>query len=139
MRAVLTATVVASALALSAHAPIADGAQGPGDTAGAQPSQCFNIRQVRSFSPGRPDQVFLRVGSRDVYELSTDGDCPDVDFATGLVMVPDTAGLVGSRLCTDDWARISTPGRTQRAICRAQIRDKLTAAQVAALPAAHRP
>lgn len=140
MRALSTTTaVVVAALALSAHAPVNGGVTGPDVVAASEPSQCFNVRQVRGFSHGSRDQVFLRVGSRDVYELSTGGGCPELDRAIRLVVVPDTRETVDSRLCTDDWARISVPGGMQHSVCRAQVRDKLTAQEVAALPAAHRP
>ena len=101
--------------------------------------QCFSIQQVNNFRQGGPDQVFLRVGRNDVYELNSVG-CTDLDFAVRLALVPDGRGLAGSRLCTDDWARVIVPGSTsQTSVCRVRISRKLTEAEIAALPAAHRP
>lgn len=140
MRAVLIASAAVSAFALSACAPVDAGAPGSGVTAAAPQRQCFNVQQVRNFNQGRSDQVFLRVGRNDVYELNTGGDCRDADFAIRLALIPDVGGASGSRLCTDDWARIVVPGSSPpNSMCRVQVRGKLTAEQVAALPAAHRP
>lgn len=101
--------------------------------------QCFSIQQVTNFRRGRPDQVFIRVGRNDVYELNAVG-CRDLDFANRMALVPDSAALAGTRLCTDDWARIVVPGSTSpNTVCRARISRKLTEAEIAALPAAHRP
>lgn len=125
---------------LAACAPVADGGMDPAMTAAGQPRQCFNIQQVRNFTHGRSDQVFLRVGADDVYELNTGGGCFEADFALRLAVIPDTAGASGSRLCTGDWARIVVPeGRPHRSICRALVRARLTAEEVAALPSRHRP
>ncbi len=121
---------------LGACAPTADRS---GDGAAPAARQCFNIQQVDNFRQGRPDQVFIRVGRNDVYELTAAG-CPDLDFAHRLALVPDGAGLAGSRLCTDDWARVVVPGATTPAsVCRVRISRRLTEAEIAALPAAHRP
>lgn len=122
---------------LTSCAPVPDG-----DRAGMTPQaarQCFGIHQVNNFRQGRLDQVFLRVGRDDVYELNGAGGCPDVDFAMRLNLIPD-GGAGGSRLCTGDWARVVVPGTTSRtSICRVRVSRKLTAEEVAALPSGHRP
>ena len=118
-------------------APVADG-----DMAGDAPPrarQCFNVSQVHNFKQGRADQVFLRVGRIDVYELNAGGGCPDLDFANQMALIPD-GGLGGTRLCTDDWARIVVPGSTsQTSVCRVRVSRKLTAEEIAALPPRNRP
>lgn len=132
------AFVVLGAFAvLSSCAPVADG--GMAGDAPARARQCFSVRQVDNFTQGRPDQVFLRVGRNDVYELNAAGGCPDMDFALRMALIPD-GGSVGSRLCTDDWARVVVPGSTsQTSVCRVRVSRKLTADEIAALPANHRP
>jgi hypothetical protein len=101
--------------------------------------QCFSVRQVDNFKQGRSDQVFLRVGRSDVYELNAVGGCPDMDFANQMALIPD-GGMVSARLCTDDWARIVVPGSTsQTSVCRVRVSRKLTAEEIAALPPRHRP
>ena len=113
------------------------------ETADAAPSrarQCFSVQQVNNFRQGRPEQVFLRVGRNDVYELNGAGGCRDLDFAIRLAIVPDMGGIGGSRLCTNDWARVIVPGSTSPAeVCRVRISRKLTAEEITALPASHRP
>ena len=106
----------------------------------ARSRQCFSVQQVTNFRQGRPDQVFLRVGRNDVYELNAAGGCRDLDFANRLAIVPDMGGMAGSRLCTDDWARVIVPGSTSAAeVCRVRISRKLTAEEIEALPGNHRP
>jgi hypothetical protein len=122
---------------MASCAPVADG-----ELAGAAPPrarQCFSVSQVDNFEQGRPDQVFLRVGRNDVYELNAAGGCPDMDFANSMALIPD-GGMVGTRLCTDDWARIVVPGSiSQTSVCRVRVSGKLTADEIAALPPRHRP
>jgi hypothetical protein len=123
--------------ALASCAPVADG--GMAGNAPARARQCFSISQVDNFAQGRRDQIFLGVGRNDVYELDAAGGCPDMDFAIRLALIPD-GGAVGTRLCTDDWARIMVPGSaSQTSVCRVRVSRKLTAEEIAALPADHRP
>ncbi|MDO9588159.1 MAG: DUF6491 family protein [Brevundimonas sp.] len=122
---------------LASCAPTADG--GVGGDAPPRARQCFSVSQVVNFEQGRPDQIFLRVGRTDVYELNAAGACPDMVFANRIALIPD-GGTVGTRLCTDDWARIVAPDSTaQTSVCRVRVSRKLTAEEVAALPERHRP
>lgn len=124
---------------LGGCAPTADGAPA-GDGSPARSRQCFSTSQVSNFRQGRPDQVFLRVGRNDVYELNAAGGCQDLDFANRLALVPDTGGLIGTRLCTDDRARVIVPGSaSQTTVCRVRVSRKLTAEEIEALPPRHRP
>ncbi len=101
--------------------------------------QCFNVQQVRNFRQGRMDQVFLRVGRSDVYEM-TGAACRDLDFANRMAIVPDFAGAAGSRLCTGDLARVVVPGSTASTeVCRVRLTRRLSDAEVEALPAAYKP
>jgi len=109
-----------------------------GDSVSAR--QCFNVSQVNNFRQGRTNQVFLRVGRSDVYELNAAGGCWDLDFANQLAIIPDLGGSAGSRLCSGDAARIIVPGSTAPgSVCRARVTRKLTAEEIAALPDAQRP
>ena len=136
MRAVAVAAL-GTLTFLTSCAPVADG--GMANEAPARARQCFGVRQVDNFEQGRPDQIFLRVGRNDVYELNAAGGCPDMDFANSLALIPD-GGMIGTRLCTDDWARIVVPGSTsQTSVCRVRVSRKLTADEIAALPPRHRP
>jgi len=131
-------TALAGVALLASCAPVADGGMAGGD-APPRARQCFSVSQVNNYEQGRPDQVFLRVGRDDVYELNAAGGCTDIDFAQRMALIPD-GGTVGSRLCTDDWARVVVPGSTApTTVCRVRISRKLTADEVAALPPRHRP
>ena len=62
-----------------------------------------------------------------------------IEHANQMALIPD-GGMVSSRLCTDDWARIVVPGSTsQTSVCRVRVSRKLTAEEIAALPPRHRP
>lgn len=125
--------------ALTACAPMTDTADGAVG-GGASARQCFNVSQVTNFRQGRHSQVFLRVGRSEVYELNAAGGCSDLDFASQLIITPDSGGATGARLCVGDSARIYARGSTQTPMaCRARITRKLTEEEIAALPDSHRP
>ena len=110
-----------------------------GDAAAPSARQCFNTREIQNFRQGGFDQIFLRVGRNEVYELNAVG-CQDVGFTNRLALEPEAGGLVGSRLCVGDWARVTVPPSTSaNSVCRVRVGRKLTAEEVAALPPAHRP
>ena len=133
-------TISAAALVLAACAPTSGGeTPGMADSGVSSARQCFSVSQVNNYTRGRMDQLFLRVGRSAVYELNAAGGCPDLDFAQQVALVPD-GGMAGSRLCTDDWARVVVPGSTSAAsVCRVRISRQLTEAEVAALPPRQRP
>ena len=134
---ILAFAALGGAVFLTSCAPVADG--GMADEAPRRARQCFSVSQVDNFEQGRPNQVFLRVGRDVVYELNAAGGCPDMDFASRMALIPDGAS-VGTRICTDDWARIVVPGSTSpNSVCRVRVSRMLTADEVAALPPQHRP
>lgn len=123
---------------LASCAPVADGSAAGGDGPSSA-RQCFSVSQVNNFEQGRSGQLFLRVGRNDVYELNAAGGCTDLDFASQLALIPE-GGMVGTRLCTHDSARIVVPGSaSQTTVCRVRVSRKLTVAEIAALPERHRP
>src|SRR5690606_29793580 len=110
--------ILAPLVLLAGCAPTAGPADGE---APPRARQCFSVSQVDNFRQGRPDQLFLRVGRNDIYELNAAGGCMDLDFANRLALIPD-GGSVGSRLCTDDWARVVVPGSSSHTtVCRVRI------------------
>ncbi|WP_420477890.1 DUF6491 family protein [Brevundimonas sp. FT23028] len=134
---VLACVGASAALMIASCAPTAstDGA-----SATPRARECFSVQQVTNFRQGRSNEVYLRVGRDDVYELSAAGGCRDLDFANRMAILPDFGGVGGSRLCTTDWARLVVPGSTSAAeVCRVRISRKLTAEEIAALPGAYRP
>jgi len=143
MRFAFTISAVVSAFTLAAFAPSDPGSPSSRTDAAGAARQCFYVHNVRNFQQGRPEQIFLRVGRSDIYELSGAGGCPDTDFALQLALIPD-GGSVGSRLCSDDWARIVVPrsaaaSASLASVCRVRVSRKLSAEEVAAIPARQRP
>ena len=138
-RLVSPAAVAALAVLTASCAPTADTA-GPGDSASTRPErQCFSTDQVRNFREGESGRLYIRAQRDQVFELNTSGGCLDLNVASSLVITGDPP-LGGSRICTGEWARISVPGSSAPSgVCRARVERVLTAEQVAALPAAHRP
>ncbi|HEY0102665.1 MAG TPA: DUF6491 family protein [Brevundimonas sp.] len=131
------ALAVFTLTAAGACAPM-DGAATGASTAGQSPRQCFDVRQVSNYRQGDTGQLYLRVGRSAVYELSAAGGCTDLDFAQRVALIPD--GIGGSRLCTDDWARVVVPGSTSaNTVCRVRLSRQLTPEQVAAIPERQRP
>ncbi len=124
---------------LTACAPMSDTAGGAAvDSASAR--QCLNISQVTNFRQGRHNQLFLRIGRSEVFELVSAGGCTDFDFANQLAIMPDSGGATGARLCVGDTARVYAHGSSETPMaCRARITRKLTDEEIAALPDSHRP
>lgn len=105
------------------------------DDASAAQRQCFQPSQVSNF---RADQqtVYVRAGHSAVYAMQTAGACTDLDSAYEVAFVP----LMGaSSLCTGDRAEIVQRGSTRPSTCRVHIVNRLTEAEVAALPSRVRP
>lgn len=136
-------TSILTCLGLSATALLAASCA-PTASTGERPErplarQCFNVSQVTNFRQGRTEQVYLRVGRSDVYEM-VGAVCRDLDFTNRMAILPDMGGAGGSRLCTGDWARVVVPGSANPTeVCRVRITRKLTAEEVDALPGAYKP
>lgn len=131
-----------ASVVLTACAPASDSAMQM--ASGVEPARrCFSTTQVRNFRQGGTNEVYLRVGRDDVYRLDAVGGCRDLDFTNSLAIVSDLGGGSvggGSRVCSDDMVRIIVPGsNTFAGACRARLSQRLTAEEVAALPARDRP
>jgi hypothetical protein len=124
---------------LSACAPTEGGGlNAPRDL--GQARQCFDVSQVSNFRQGEANALYFRVGRSDVYRVQAAGGCRDLDFANQLAILPDPAGVVGSRICTGDWARILVPGSMSPAsACRVRIEHQLSTEEIQALPSRYRP
>lgn len=125
---------------LAACAPT-DGAERspPGfATSAGGPVQCFQPDRVINFTRGaNPQQVNLRVLGGAVFQVSSAG-CLDLGSTNAMAISP-TIGI-GDRLCVGDSARITVlnPSISQSP-CAARVERSLTAAEIEALPANHRP
>lgn len=109
----------------------------PADGAARPERQCFFVEQVDNFRQARGQTLYLKVRNDDVYQVEAAGYCQDLDFTTRLAIVPQ---MGSSRLCAGDSATIVVPGSTQGAsACRVHIVKRLSAEELAALPARDRP
>lgn len=139
IRVISSAAVAALAVLTASCAPTADTTAPRASAAAGPERQCFSAEQVRNFRQGGSGRLYIRALRDQVFELNTSGGCMDLDVANRLAITADPP-LGGSRICTGDWARITLPDSTApSAMCRARVDRALTAEQVAALPAAHRP
>jgi len=119
VRAPLSLALASSLLALGACAPIAPS----GETPALSDQTCFSPSQVRGFTKGPGQSVYLNVG-RDSYEMTVFGGCPGLDSSLGFALEPDAVGL--TRLCPGDATRIAVRGDV-RAVeyCSARIGPRL--------------
>ena len=112
--------------------------EAPASGAGAAPTperQCFWSRQVQNFAYAPPDKVNLRVGVRDVYELTLFGECSDIDHANAISF--DTHGF--SMVCNGVDIDLIVPTTLGPRRCQVRSLRHLTADEVAALPSRARP
>ena len=65
-------------------------------TSTAAPRQCFNADMVSGFSPGDDrNTIYVTAGTRDTYELKTDGFCDGLDWTHQIGIET----RFGSRVC----------------------------------------
>lgn len=73
--------VIAAAVgALAATSCVADGAQLAPPAGKSAGRACFHANQVRNFSAPDEDRVYVRAGTKDVFELELLGPCPNLDW-----------------------------------------------------------
>jgi hypothetical protein len=54
--------------------------------------QCFHSSQVNGFNAIDRDTVYVRVGTRGIYELDIVGTCPEIDFTQRIAIRPRGTG-----------------------------------------------
>ena len=99
------------------------------------PRECFRTSSVNSFEPVGRDTVNVRVGVREVYQLTLAPGCPDLDWEQKIAI--QSRGT--TRICTGLDAEIisNPPSGPER--CPVRSVRKLTAAEAAARPAGATP
>lgn len=123
--------VTGALLALGATSALAETAKP------AKPKpDCFWSQNVTNFAADNEDNVYLRVGQKDVYRLEMFGPCRDVDFNTAIAIVPRSGS---SNICTGMDADLVSRTSIGPQRCAVRHITKLTAAEVAALPKRARP
>jgi hypothetical protein len=135
MKIVATAAfLAAAALALAASAQPPAGAPPPPKPAAA----CFWTTSINNFAAVDEENLYLRVGVRDVYRAKLFATCLDLDSVHHLALVSHGSSLIceGSNLDTDVVVRDIGIGRQR---CPVTDLRKLTPDEVAALPRGARP
>ena len=100
-----------------------------------QPRQCFWARDVHNFAYVAPGTVNLRVGIRDVYQLTLFGPCSEMDFANSVGF--DTRG--SSSVCDGLGIELIVPSTLGPERCPVRSLRRLSQDEVAALPRGARP
>jgi hypothetical protein len=92
--------------------------------------QCFWPSEVSGFSDAGPSRALVRVGSREVWELTVSSGCPDVNWALRIGI----RARAGERICPGRPAELLIPEASGSGFRRCPVRDvrKLTAEEAAA-------
>jgi len=130
------AAAAALALAAGGAAPAADK---PADTAaapGKAPNQCFHASMIDGFAAPDEDNLYVRVG-RDVYHFTMFSHCLDLDWNQRIALRSRGGGNFICNALDVDVVNHATGLGRQR--CAVSSMEKLTPAQIAALPKRAKP
>ncbi len=117
-------------LLLAALAP-AGCAPPPGANSASETGRsCFWGSQVSGFSDAGADKALVRIGTRETWELTLSGGCPDVDWAMRIGI----RSRGGDRICTGADAELLVPGASGTGLQRCLVRSvrKLSPEEAAA-------
>lgn len=129
--AVAAATSILSACAPASHAV-------DGDAVASTTARCFRTESIRNFRADSRSDLYVRSNRDDVFHISTNGGCWDLDTAYSVAILPPLGGT--NTICVGDMVRIVVPNTSPaRGVCRATVAKSLTAEEVAALPDGSRP
>jgi hypothetical protein len=109
-------------------------ARAEGAASAGAPRQCFSTRDIRNFAAQDDYTINLNIARRDVYQLKTIINCPDVGLRGGLDFKAASEQVCGPL----DMALVTRTPIGPRECAVKSIR-KLTAEEVAALPKRARP
>lgn len=123
---------VASVLLAACAAP------SPGQPAMAQANGqgCFRAADVRNYRYVSPDKVNLRVGLNDVYQVTTLGNCRDINFSEAIGI---ESGGGSDWICNGLNVTLVAPSPIGPRRCPATDLRRLTPEEAAALPSGQRP
>jgi hypothetical protein len=90
--------------------------------------QCFWASQVSGFSDAGPDRALVRIGQREMWELTLSPGCPDVDWA----MKIGIRARSGERICPGRPAELLVPNASESGFQRCLVRNvrKLSAKEM---------
>jgi hypothetical protein len=132
--------LAAAALAIAAAISVGASAQPPG--AAPPPPKprpaCFWTSRIENFAAVDEQNLYLRVGIRDVYRAKLFSNCFDIAWVHHLALISRGSSLIceGSNLDVDVIVRDVGAGRQRCAVTNIR---KLTPDEVAALPKDARP
>lgn len=127
------------AVATAALTPVAEAAQPAGmSKAPKARNACFTARNVNNFAAVDDQNLYVRVGVRDVYHLTMFGNCFDLSWVNALGLV----SRGGSFICEGDLTGVDVVTREaggRPMSCPVSNIRKLTPEEIAALPKRARP
>ncbi len=128
------AAAVAAFLAIGAAAstPAFAKDKAPADAA---KRSCFFTRNANGFAAPDDKTLYVRVNVNDVYKFEMFGSCPDIDWNQRLALV----SRASSSICTGMDAEVISHSPIGPQRCPVRNVQKLTPAEVAALPPKSRP
>lgn len=105
-------------------------AAAPAATAPKAPQQCFWASQVSGFSDAGPSRALIRIGAREMWELTLSPGCPHVDWAMRIGIRSRT----GERICPGRPAELLVPNASESGFQRCLVRSirKLSPAEAKA-------
>jgi hypothetical protein len=100
------------------------------------PRQCFNANNVNSFAPVDDTHVNLRVGVKEVYQLTLFAPCRDIDWTWSLGVRTRSGG---SFICSGLDAEIIVPDRNFPQRCLVSGIRRLSPDELKTAPSRQRP
>lgn len=125
-----------AALAVAAGGAAPAGAADKPQPAGKSTSQCFYTRMIDGFAAADQENLYVRVGSRDVYHFTMFAPCLDLDWNQRIALQSRSGGFICNALDVDVINHATGLGRQR---CAVRSMEKLTPEQVAALPKRAKP
>lgn len=118
----LCCALASAACTPSQHQPVTQIAQ--------ETRQCFWASSVSGFSAAGPDRANVRLGQREMWELTLSPGCPDVNWAMKIGII----SRGGPRICTDRPAELVVPSASGSSSQRCLVRSvrRLSSVEAAA-------
>jgi hypothetical protein len=126
----IAALILAASLTACAAEP-----KPPSDVPPVAGRQCFWANNVTSFQAVDDTHVNIRVGVKDVYQMTLFGRCSEIDWASRIALRAHDSSLI----CTAMDVEVISPSSLGPERCPIHDIRKLTTAEIAALPAKERP
>jgi hypothetical protein len=139
MKMLAPAYLVTGAVAAAVAVALTASAQPPRDAPPAKPRPaCFWASRVENFAASDTQNLYLRVGVKDVYHAKLFADCMDLEWVHHMALVTPSSSLIceGANPNASVVVRATGVGRQS---CPVTFIEKLTPDQVAALPKLARP